>query len=199
MAKEPDFVQIRRAIRDKYAKASSSANGLFKYPTGKAGAEALGYDAAAIREAPDSMLKCFCGVGNPFSLGDLRPGERVLDVGCGGGFDLYVASRSVGEEGRVQGIDFTPQMVDRARDNLASAGVGNAQVRLGSSEDLPFDDGCFDVVISNGVLNLSPSKEVSFKEIFRVLRPGGRLQFADMMLREDLPPEVAGSAEAWSQ
>jgi len=199
MSNEPDFVQIRQAIRDKYAKAASSATGKFKYPTGRAGAEALGYDPAAIREAPAPMLDCFCGVGNPFSLGEIRLGERVLDIGCGGGFDLYVASRSVGVEGRVYGIDFTPQMFDRARGNLATAGAGNAEVKLGSSEDLPFADDSFDVIISNGVLNLSPFKEESFQEIFRVLRPGGRLQFADMVLREDLPPEVAGSAEAWSQ
>lgn len=199
MKEEPDFELIRKAIRDKYAKASGSASGLFRYPTGRAGAETLGYDPFIVRDAPAAMLECFCGVGNPFSLGPLGRAQHVLDVGCGGGFDLFVAARSVGDAGRVCGIDFTPEMVTRAQENLSSAGVQNAEVRWGSSEELPYPDATFDLVISNGVLNLSPLKETTLKEIFRVLRPGGSLQFADMVLREDLPTEVAGSAEAWSQ
>ena len=140
-----------------------------------------------------------CGVGNPFSLGDIRPGESVLDIGCGGGLDLFVAAARVGGSGRVAGIDLTEDMVVRARENLALAGVKNAEVAKVDSDLLPYGDHTFDVVISNGVINLSPRKEVIFREIHRVLRPGGRLQFADVVLENELPPSLAGSADAWSQ
>ena len=190
---------IQDAIRKKYAEVSRSAEGKFAYPTGKAGAEGLGYDSLDIVNAPSELLDFFCGVGNPFSLGQIGPGEAVLDIGCGAGFDILVSSRLVGPTGRVCGIDFTPEMVVCAQSNLRRAGVSNVEVRLASSEVIPHDDSTFDVVISNGVLNLSPFKEKSFQEIFRVLRTDGRLQFADIVLNEDLPSEVADSADAWAQ
>ena len=191
--------EIQDAIRKRYAEVSRSAEGKFAYPIGKAVAETLGYDSLDIVNAPKELLDSFCGVGNPFSLGQISPGEAVLDIGCGAGFDILVSSRLVGLTGRVCGIDFTPEMVACAQSNLRRAGVSNVEVRLASSEVIPYDDSTFDVVISNGVLNLSPYKEKSFQEIFRVLRTDGRFQFADIVLNEDLPPEVADSADAWSQ
>lgn len=195
----PDFDKIRRAIRTKYARVSHSAKGMFQYPVGRAGAEALGYDHLILQMVPDELLESFCGVGNPFSLGEIAESETVLDVGCGAGFDLYVASRLTKSGGKVYGIDFTPEMIARAENNLRQAEVANLEIRLANLEELPFKDELFDRVISNGVLNLSPDKDKAFAEIYRVLKPDGRLQFADVVLREDLPPGLSGSAESWSQ
>jgi SAM-dependent methyltransferase len=191
--------EIRKAIRDKYAEVSLSAAGKFQYPTGKEGAKALGYDPAVLESAPAQFLESFCGVGNPFSLGKIEPGSMLLDFGCGAGFDLFVASRLVGENGRVCGIDLTEEMVQRARENLTRAGVTNFEIRKVDSETMPYNDHSFDVAISNGVINLSPNKETTFSEIYRVLKPGGKLQFADVVLENELPAGLAGSAEAWSQ
>jgi ubiquinone/menaquinone biosynthesis C-methylase UbiE len=145
------------------------------------------------------MLKSFCGVGNPFSLGEIQPGSSVLDIGSGAGFDLYVASRLVGESGRVCGIDLTKEMVDLARQNIAASGMNNIEVTHVSSEEIPYSDNTFDTVISNGVINLSPCKQELFQEIFRVLKNGGTLQFADVVLEKELPGTLVGSLEAWSQ
>lgn len=198
MTKELDVRVIQEAVRRKFTEAARSAEGKFKYPTGRAGAIALGYDPSVVRDMPDELLESFCGVGNPFSLGPINPGEISLDVGCGAGFDLIVASRFVGKTGRVCGIDLTPKMVERAQMNLRRAGVSNSAVHLAGSEAIPYDDSTFDVVISNGVLNLSPLKERSFREIYRVLKLNGRLQFADIVLKLDLPAGIINSLEAWS-
>ena len=176
-----------------------SSEGKFEYLTGRAGAEALGYDPLFIHEAPESLLESFCGVGNPFSLGPIKPGDSVLDIGSGAGFDLYVASRLVGEGGWVCGIDLTEEMVDRARKGLAESGRSNIEVIHVSSEEIPYKDNTFDTVISNGVINLSPCKQELFQEIFRVLKNGGKLQFADVVLEKELPGTLVGSLEAWSQ
>jgi ubiquinone/menaquinone biosynthesis C-methylase UbiE len=152
-----------------------------------------------LESAPAQFLESFCGVGNPFSLGKIDPGIVLLDFGCGAGFDLFVASRLVGENGRVCGIDLTEEMVQRARENLTRAGVTNFEIRKVDSETMPYNDHSFDVAISNGVINLSPNKETTFSEIYRVLKPGGKLQFADVVLENELPAGLAGSAEAWSQ
>jgi arsenite methyltransferase len=190
---------IRAAIREKYAGVAISASGKFDYPTGRAGAEALGYDSSIIRKTTSKLLESFCGVGNPFLLGEICPGDAVLDFGCGAGFDLYVASRLAGKNGRVCGVDLTQEMVSRAVGNLASAGATNFEVKKIDSEEIPYPDNFFDVVTSNGVINLSPRKPACFRELYRVLKPGGRLQFADVVLESDLPAGLANSPEAWSQ
>jgi arsenite methyltransferase len=198
VAQELNVTAIQDAVRKKYAEVSCSAEGKFQYPTGRAGVLALAYDPSVMREMPDEVLEAFCGVGNPFSLGSINRGETLLDVGCGAGIDLIAASRLIGATGQICGIDLTPEMVERAQTNLRRAGVHNGEVRVAEAEAIPYADCTFDVVISNGVLNLSPLKKESFSEIFRVLRPGGRLQCADIVLREHLPAEMAGSLEAWS-
>lgn len=190
--------EIQRAVRAKYAEISCSAAGRFRYPTGRAGAIALGYDLSVLSDLPDDVLDTFCGVGNPLALESIHSGEKLLDIGCGAGLDMILASRLVGPAGRVCGIDLTPEMVEKARANFVRAGVNNANAVVAGSEAIPYDNDTFDVVISNGVLNLSPLKERSFREIFRVLKPGGRLRFADIILKEDLPAELANSLEAWS-
>ena len=172
---------------------------MFEYPTGKAGAEALGYDAVAIKEAPPALLESFCGVGNPFAISVIKPGSNILDIGSGAGFDLYIAKRIVGDAGMVCGIDLTPEMVAVAQRNLSESGMDDIDVANVSSEKIPYNDKTFDFVISNGVINLSPCKQELFQEIFRVLKDGGRLRFADVVLEKELPATLVGSAEAWSQ
>lgn len=190
---------IRSAIRAKYASVAVSAEGKFSYPTGRAGAEALGYDSGIIRQAPSRLLKSYCGVGNPFSLGGTWAGAIILDYGSGAGFDLFVAGRLAGESGRIYGVDLTKAMVERSIINLSAAGSTNIDIRQIDGEQLPYPDDYFDLVISNGVINLSPFKSACFREFHRVLKPGGRLQFADIVLERDMPAEMTGNPEAWSQ
>lgn len=194
MASHIDVEAIRDGVRRKYAEVAQSAAGQFGYPTGREGAAQLGDETAA----PAELLRSFCGVGNPFSLGEIAPGEAVLDVGCGGGFDLFVASQLVGSTGRACAIDLTPEMAAQARTHLAEASTAHAEDRVADVEAIPYDAAMFDVVISNGVLNLTPHTEASFRELFRVLQPGGRLQFADIVLHGEADA-AACSIDAWSQ
>ena len=191
--------RIRTAVKDKYGRVAQSAAGLFGYPTGREGARNLGYDAGLLDRMSDDLLDSFCGVGNPFAIAPIDAGSAVLDIGCGAGLDLLVAMDIVGQSGRVCGIDLSAEMIDRARRNLRAMGRESVEAVVVEDEELPYDDGSFDVVISNGVINLSPRKGRLFAEVHRVLRPGGRLQFADIVLDGTLPPGQAGSVEAWSQ
>lgn len=190
---------IQDTVRKKYAEVSKSVVGNFAYPTGKSGVKALGYDLSIIKTIPDLLIDSFCGVGNPFSLGIINSGEVVLDVGCGGGLDLYIASKMVGPSGRVCGIDLTQEMVDRCQRNLMHVDSNNIEVKLATSDAIPYGDNTFDVVISNGVLNLSPLKENSFREMYRVLKFQGRLQFADIVLEGELSQASFCSLDAWAQ
>lgn len=199
-ARSPETTQrVHQAVRKWYRERFRGGPIGADYPTGREGALALGYESEAIEAAPPELLKSFCGVGNPLALGPLAPGEAVLDVGCGGGFEVFVAGRRVGSRGRAQGIDLTPEMVTLANEGLAGAGLGWAHVEEGSAEQIPCGAGFFDLVISNGALNLSPDKERAFHEIHRVLRAGGRLQFADVVQSGEVPREAAGDPDAWSQ
>jgi len=137
------------------------------------------------------------GVGNPLALGPISTGEKALDIGCGAGTDMILASRLVGASGRVCGLDLTPEMVE-AQSNFVRVRADRASAVVAGCEAIPYDNNAFDVVISNGALNLSPLKEQSLREIFRVLKPGGRLQFADIVLKEDLPDNLSNSLDAWS-
>ena len=166
---------------------------------GKKGAALLGYNRRLLEGLPKELLNSFCGVGNPLAIDQIESGSTVLDIGCGAGFDLYIASCQVGSTGTVIGVDLTPEMVDRARKNLTAAKVANTEVLLVASEQMPFADTAFDVVISNGVINLSPDKPALFAEIYRILKPGGKLQFADIILEKNLPPHLATNVESWSQ
>ncbi|MBI1903475.1 MAG: methyltransferase domain-containing protein [Planctomycetia bacterium] len=189
---------LHASVVERFTKIATSPGAEQKFPVGPKSAKRLGYDAAEIDALPPSVTESFCGVGNPFSLGEPRPGQTVLDLGCGAGFDTIHAARRVGSAGRCIGIDMTAAMIEKARKNAALAGVGNVEFRQAEIERLPVDDGSIDLVISNGVFNLSTDKPRVLSEVFRVLRPGGRLQMADILLEPQVTPEEAAQKGAWS-
>ena len=193
-----DRKRIEEGIREKYAKVAVSAKGLFSYPTGPAGLEALKYNPDILRSLPETALESFCGVGNPFSLGEIREGESVLDIGCGGGVDSMVAATMAGPKGRIVGIDMSSEMVERARENLSLTNLKNVSFEESSAEDLPFPDQDFDVVISSGVFNLIPDKLKALREVFRVMKPGGRLMMADQVLTGYLSEDVKARVDNWA-
>lgn len=196
--KNPCINEIRIAIKNKYNNVAHSAEGIFNYPTGREGLKILGYDNNIIATLPEQVVESFCGVGNPFSLAEVKPGETVLDIGSGAGLDVIYASHLTGSSGKVYGIDLTPEMVAKAQNNIQLLKIDNAKVQEGTAESIPFPNETFDAVTSNGVLNLSPQKEQCFSEIYRVLKPGGRLQFADIILEESYSNLPSGDLEAWS-
>lgn len=190
---------IEDQLRERFRKAANSPRGLFAYPTGREGLQGLGYPAEALSSLPESVQECFCGVGNPFAAGLPSAGGHVLDVGCGAGVDALVAAVYVGLEGRVTGLEFSPEMRQRAQANAALAGAGNVSFQQGGAEALPFADVSFDLLLSNGVYNLVLKKRLALAEACRVLRPGGRLQIADQILEDEAPLQT-GPAEplAWA-
>ena len=192
-----DKYKIESGIREKYAKVAASPEGLFKYPTGRAGLLALGYDPEILKTLPESVLDSFCGVGNPFSLGPVDAGETVLDIGSGGGLDSLVAARMVGQGGKVVGLDLSREMVARAYENLKQTDLSNVVFQEFSGEALPLADGSFDVVISNGVFNLIPGKGQMLQEACRVLKPGGRLLIADQVLAGTLTKTPQERIDSW--
>ncbi len=190
--------QIREGINEKYKRVATSPEGNFNYPTGRAGLEALKYNLDVLKILPKDVLASYCGVGNPFSLGPVKKGEAVLDIGCGAGVDTLVAAISVGSEGRVTGIDLVPEMLKRARMNLEKTSLKNVTFQEGSAEQLPFPDGSLDVVISNGVFNLIPDKAKALREVFRVLKPSGRFLLADQILTGEMPADTQSMVANWS-
>lgn len=196
---DQDKALIQRKILEKYARVAVSPAGSFSYSTGVQGLRQLGYPEDWRRDFPPALVEAFCGVGNPFSLGQPGPGETVLDVGCGAGFDVAVAARLVGPEGRVVGVDITPEMVSRAWELAVLLPFRNLSFQVASAESLPFPSQFFEVVTSNGIFNLVIDKEKAAQEILRVLKPGGRLLVADMMLVAPLPPKRAGLIDNWYQ
>ena len=165
-------------------------------PSRSRSAKKLGYEPAEVDALPSAVTESFCGVGNPFSLGDPEPGQIILDLGCGAGFDTLLAAKKVSPNGKVIGLDMTPKMVAKARHNLL--GVSNVMFLLGEIESLPIMDASVDLVISNGVLNLCPDKPRVLGEIFRVLKSGGRLQMADILLEPHVTPEEVAVKGSWS-
>lgn len=190
---------IREKIREKYVRAALTPAGFFQYPTGLAGIRQLGYPEEWWQDFPPALLESFCGVGNPFSLGKVDSGEVVLDLGCGAGFDTAVAAHLVGPEGLVVGVDVTPEMVTRAWELAMLLPFRHLSFQVASAESLSFPDRFFDVVTSNGAFNLVIEKDKAAEEIHRVLKPGGRLLLADMVLVSPLPAERESRIDNWYQ
>jgi len=194
-----DTRRLRDEIQSIYARVADDPAGDFHFHRGPAyAAELLGYDLAALAALPPDTTASFAGVANPHRMGPLGEGAVVVDIGCGAGMDLLLAARSVGPRGRAIGVDMTEAMAARARAGAKSAGLDNVEVRIGDAMALPLDDASVDVVISNGVLNLTPDKSVAYREVFRVLRPRGRFLYADIALGAELSEATRRDIDLWT-
>jgi SAM-dependent methyltransferase len=193
-----DADALRDEVRKKYRDVALDPHGTYHFHTGRPLAARLGYDTAAVGAMPDEAVDSFAGVGNPFSPRRLMRGERVVDIGSGGGFDCFVAAGQVGADGHVVGIDMTEEMLTRSRATAAAMGLDNIEFREGLIEHMPVEDGWADVVISNGVINLCADKARVFQEVMRVLRPGGHLQFADIANGKSVPESAVQNIDLWT-
>lgn len=193
-----DIAVLRQAIQEEYAEVAVHPGRGFHFHTGRPLARLLEYPDAWLDGIPECAIASFAGTGNPFGLGVLQPGERVVDVGSGAGFDSLLAARMVGSTGRVLGIDMTPAMLANARAAATEAGLANVEFREGYGEALPVSDGWADVVFSNGVLNLMPDKALALGEMARILKPGGRLQIADILVQKPVPESAKRQVDLWT-
>src|SRR5688572_27143711 len=194
---EIDVEVLKSEIKKTYASVSEEPEKDFIFPTGRAWAEDLDYPEE-LANVPESAVESFAGVANPWALGRLAPGERVLDLGSGAGTDSLIAAQMVGEQGHVTGIDMTQEMLAKARAAAAEMGAANVEFVEGDAERLPFPDASFDVVISNGVIDLIPDKDAVFTELFRVLTPGGRMQLADVTIQNPVSAEGRRNIDLWT-
>jgi SAM-dependent methyltransferase len=193
-----DVEVLKSEIKKTYARVSQVPEDDFIFPTGRAWILDLGYPPDLVECVPETAAESFAGVANPFALGSLEGGEAVLDVGSGAGSDSLVAAQMVGPEGSVTGIDMTPEMLSKARAAAAEMGVTNVTFVAGEAESLPFENESFDVVISNGVIDLTPDKDAVYSEINRVLRPGGRIQIADVTIQNPVSEEGRRKIDLWT-
>jgi SAM-dependent methyltransferase len=189
---------LRDEVRKKYRAVAVDPHAKYHFHTGRPLAKRLGYDDRVVEPMPDAAVESFAGVGNPFSLRRLAPGERVVDIGSGGGFDCFVAASQVGAAGAVVGIDMTAEMLAKSRATARAMGLGNVAFREGIIEAMPVETGWADVVISNGVINLCADKRGIFSEIKRVLKPGGHLQFADIANSKPVPESAIRNIDLWT-
>jgi arsenite methyltransferase len=196
-----DLHELRHQVREKYRDVATDPTGArhpHHFHTGRAHALRLGYPLHPLNDLPEAACEAFAGVGNPFFWGVPRPGEKVVDLGSGAGMDSLLAAMCVGEQGRVIGVDMTPEMIERSRSIAAELKLRNVEFREGLIEDLPVEDGWADVVISNGVINLCPDKLGVYRQIFRVLRPGGRMTVADICLERPVPEDALRDIDLWT-
>jgi arsenite methyltransferase len=193
-----DVDVLREEIRKTYTDVSTDADQDFIFPTGRAWAEELGYPQPELSRIPEATVESFAGVANHWLLGRIAPGSVVLDLGCGAGTDLLIAAQMTGPEGRVVGVDMTASMLERAATSARGMGLGNVELHESLIESLPLEDGSVDVVISNGVIDLVPDKDAVFDEIDRVLRPGGRLQVADVVIHTEVSEDARARIDLWT-
>jgi SAM-dependent methyltransferase len=189
---------LRNAIRDEYRSVATEPSRGFHFHTGRKLASILGYEAELLAGVPERSIESFAGTGNPFGMGALRPGEHVIDIGCGAGIDSLIASRMIGESGKVLGVDMTPEMLAKAEAARVEARRDNVEFRHAYAEDLLAPDGWADVVISNGVFNLAPDKMRVAKEMSRVLKPGGRIQVADILVQKPVSEKAKERIDLWT-
>ena len=190
---------LRSEISGIYGRVAAEPDGEFHFHRGPAyAAEFLGYDAGELAALPADCTASFAGVGNPLAIGPIHAGQTVLDIGCGAGMDLLLAAKRTGPDGHAIGVDMTDAMIERARQSAATSGLRQVEIRKGDATSLPIADCSIDVVNSNGVLNLVPEKELCFREIVRVLKPGGRLHLADITLDVELPEDACRNIDLWT-
>jgi arsenite methyltransferase len=193
-----DTKSLRKAIQDEYKQVAEHPDKGFHFHTGRPLTKIVGYKEEWLTGVSELSIESFAGTGNPFAMGDMAAGEKVVDVGSGGGIDSLIAARMVGASGKVVGIDMTPAMLEKARAAAAESGIDNVEFREAYMEELPVPDGWADVVISNGVLNLTPDKQKVLSEMFRVLRPGGRLQIGDILVSREVPEAAKKKIDLWT-
>ena len=193
-----DAEALREEVKSKYREVASNPRGTFHFHTGRYLAKRLGYDDGLAGSLPEVAIESFAGVANPFSLRALSKGERVVDVGSGGGFDSFIAAIQVGPTGEVVGVDMTEEMLSKSRSTAVNLKMANVDFREGLAEGLPVGDGWADVVISNGVINLCVDKRKVFSELYRALRPGGHLQFADIANGKPVPEAAIQNIDLWT-
>jgi arsenite methyltransferase len=193
-----NLTDLRQAIQAEYKVVAEHPDHGFHFHTGQPLAALLGYSEAWLEGIPETVVVSFAGTGNPFSLGEMKPGDHVVDVGSGAGLDSLIAAKMVGQTGRVVGVDMTPAMLTKARQAGRDAGLDNVEFREGFGEALPVFDDWADVLISNGVLNLMPDKSVALGEMARVLKPGGRLQIADILVEKPVPDGAKRDIDLWT-
>jgi arsenite methyltransferase len=194
---EIDVELLKSEIKKTYSSVSEQPETEFIFPTGRAWAEDLGYPDE-LANVPEAAVESFAGVAHPWTMGRLGEGERVLDLGSGAGTDSLIAAQMVGLEGHVVGIDMTPAMLSKARGAAAEMGAANVEFVESEAEQLPFPDGSFDVVISNGVIDLIPDKDAVFAELYRLLTPGGRIQIADVTIQNPVSAEGRRNIDLWT-
>ncbi len=195
---ELDVDVLRRAIQDEYAEVAANPDKGFHFHTGHTLAGLLEYADEWLEGIPESSIESFAGTGNPFSLGEIRPGEKVVDVGSGAGIDSFIAAKMTGPDGEVVGVDMTPSMLEKARQAAKDAELANVEFREGYAEALPVPDKWADVVVSNGVLNLMPDKDAALSEMARVLKPGVRLQIGDILVQRAAPEGAKRDIDLWT-
>jgi arsenite methyltransferase len=193
-----DRETLRGQIQEKYTDVAEDPEQGFHFHTGRPLARMHAYSEANVDWLPAGTVDSFAGTGNPFAMGRLNPGETVLDIGCGAGFDTLLAARDVGPTGHVIAVDMTEAMVSKTREGAAQLGLSNVETRLGYAEELPAEDESVDVVISNGVINLCPDKVAAMQEVWRVLKPGGRFQIADIVVHKEVPQDAKDDINLWS-
>ena len=188
---------IKQAVSEKYSAVALTPDAKFNFPVGRKFAESVGYPAEALDGLPATMWESFTGAGNPQPHADPRPGEIVLDLGCGAGLDLYFYAKAVGDAGNLYGLDISQAMLDKARTNLESVGVQNVEFLNAPADVIPLPDASVDFVTANGIYNLSPDKDAVMDEVFRVLKPGGRTVFAEIVLKAELPRQIRKNIDDW--
>ena len=193
-----DVDVLRREIRQTYTEVSTKQEKEFIFPTGRAWAQELGYPEPELSRVPDPSVESFAGVANHWTLGRIEPGEVVLDLGCGAGTDLLIAAQMTGPDGRVIGVDMTVAMLERTRASATRMGLINVEVHEALIESSPIGDTSVDVVISNGVIDLVPDKDAVFDEIDRVLKRGGRLQIADVVIHHEVSEDARKRIDLWT-
>ncbi|HKW73256.1 MAG TPA: methyltransferase domain-containing protein [Candidatus Dormibacteraeota bacterium] len=193
-----DVDRLRAEIKLKYSDVANEPVKGFHFHVGRPLARMLDYPMEDVDALPDAVVESFAGVNNPFSMGDLKPDEHVLDVGSGAGFDSILAAKMIGPRGHVIGVDMTPEMRAKANANVTLVGLDNVEFRDGLAEQLPVEDSSIDVAISNGVINLVPDKLAVYREIYRVLKPGGRIQIADVVVQKPLPDDAVADIDLWT-
>lgn len=186
---------IKEAVKDKYSQVAKDPCASFNFPVGKKFAVDVGYSKETLDRLPEAFIESFTGANNPQPFVDLKEGEVVLDLGCGAGLDLYFYARAVGEKGKAYGLDISAEMIDKAKANIESVGLKNVEFVCGSSDKLPFEDDFFDIVASNGIYNLSPDKEKVLAEVHRVLKPGGRTVFSEIVLKDKLSEDIRNNVD----